>query len=62
MYFQCVGELYVSDSDTVLNTGTEPIIRFHSGFVLKLGLVLPVSIIGMGMGSRLCFSVLKYGL
>jgi len=51
MYFECVGKSSVSDSVSVLNRGTEPIIRFRLGFVLKLGLVLLVSIIGMGMGT-----------
>ena len=60
MYFECVGELSVSDSDSVLNRGTEPIIRFRLGFVLKLRLVPAVSIMGMGMRS-LYFSVFKYG-
>ena len=46
MYLECVGELSVSDSDFVLDRGTEPIIRFRLGFVLKLGLVIPVSIMG----------------
>jgi hypothetical protein len=55
MSFECVGELSVSDSDTLSNRGTEPIIRFRLGFVLKLGLVIPVSIIGIGMGSRFLF-------
>ena len=50
--FECIGELSVSDSITVLKRGTEPIIRFRSGFVLKLGLVLHLSIIGLGIGSR----------
>jgi len=49
MYFECLGESSVSYTDSVLNRGTEPIIRFRLGFVLKFGLVLPVSIIGMGM-------------
>ena len=61
MYFECVGELSVSDSISVLNRGTQPIIRFRLGFVLKLGLVLHVSIIGMGMGFPFCFSVFNYG-
>jgi len=43
------GEVSVSDSDSVLNIGTEPIIRFRLGFVLKLGLVLPVSITSIVM-------------
>ena len=51
MHFECEGEISVSDSDSVLNRGTERIIRFRLGFVLKLGLVLPVSIVRKGMGS-----------
>jgi len=57
MYFECVGESSVSDSDSVLNRGTEPIIRFRLGFFLKLGFVSPVSIMGMGMGYRLFLCV-----
>jgi hypothetical protein len=49
MYFECVGDSSVSDSDSDLNRGTEPIIRFHLGFFLKLDFVLTVSIMGMGM-------------
>jgi len=61
MYFECMGEKSVSDSDSILNRGTEPNIRFRLCFVLKLGLLLPVSIMGMGMLSRFYFSVFKYG-
>jgi len=50
-----VGEVSVSYSDSVLNRGTEPIVYFRIGFVLKLGLVLPVSIMGIGMGSPFLF-------
>ena len=49
MYFECVGEVSVSDSVSVLNRGIEPITRFCLGF-FKLVLVLPVSILGIGMG------------
>jgi hypothetical protein len=56
-----VGEVSVSYSDSVLNRGTEPIVSFRIGFVLKLGLVLPVSIMGIGMGSPFCFSIFNYG-
>ena len=57
MYFECVGDISISDS--VLKNGTEPIIFFRLSYVLKLGLVLPVSI--MGMSYRLSFSVFKCG-
>jgi hypothetical protein len=60
MYFECVSESSVSDTDSVLKKGTEPIMPFRLGFVLKLGLILPVSIMGMEMGSRFCFSVFMY--
>ena len=50
-----------SDSDSVLNRGTEPIICFIFGFALKYGFVLPAPIMGIGMGSRFCFSVFMYG-
>jgi hypothetical protein len=56
-----VGESFVSDSDSVLNRGTEPFILFRLGYVLKLGLVLTVSIMGMGIDSRYSFSVFNYG-
>ena len=59
MYFECVGEVSVSDTYSVLIRGIEPIIRFRLGFVLKLGLALLVEVIGMG--SRFCFSVVNYG-
>jgi len=59
MYFQWVGEASVSDSDSVLNSNNERIIRFCLGFLFKLGKLLPVSI--MGMGSRFRFAVFKYG-
>ena len=49
MYFEWGGKVSVSDSDSVLNSGTEPIIRFR--------FTSPVSIMGMGIGSRLRFSV-----
>jgi hypothetical protein len=58
-----MGEEMVSDSDSndfVLHIGTELIIRF--GFFSELGLVLPVSIIGIGMGSRFRFSGLSMSL
>jgi len=55
MYFECAGEASVSDSESLLNRGTEPIIRFCLGYVLKLGFVLPVSIMGMGLASRFLF-------
>jgi hypothetical protein len=45
-----------------LNIGVQPTTRFRFGFVLKQGLlwgVPPVSIIGMGIGSRFSFSVFK---
>jgi hypothetical protein len=57
-----MGEETVSDSDSnysVLNIATELIIRF--GLVLKIGIVFPVTIIGVGMASRFCFPVFKYG-
>jgi len=44
------------DSNSVLNRGTKAILRFRFGFVFKLGLVLPVSIKGKGMGSRFLIS------
>jgi len=50
-YFESAGEASFSDSASVLNRGSEPITRFHLGFVLKLGLVLPVSVMGIRMGS-----------
>ena len=53
MYFECVGESCVSDLDSDLNKGTEPIIHFRLGFVLKLGLLQRVSIMGMVMCSVL---------
>ena len=55
-YFECDGETFVSDSDSVLNRGIESIISSY----LKLGLVLPISIMRMGIGSRFCYSVSKY--
>ena len=61
MYSECIGETSGSDSKYVLNSGTEPVILFRLGFVLKLGSALPVSIMGMGLGSRFCFSVFNYG-
>jgi len=54
-----VGEASVSVSEAVLDRGTKAIIRFRLGFILKVGFLLPVSI--MGMGSRFCFSVFNYG-
>ena len=51
MYVECAGKVSVSDSDYVLNIGTEPI----TPFVLKLGFVPPVSMMGMGIGSRFRF-------
>ena len=62
LHIECMGEETVSDSDSnysVLNIGTELIIRF--GLVLKIGIVFPVTIIGVGMASRFCFPVFKYG-
>jgi hypothetical protein len=60
-----MGEESVSDSEpklSVSNRGTELIMRLRFGLVLKLGRVSrPVSTIGIGMGSRFCFSVYKYG-
>jgi len=53
----CVGESPVSSADYILNGGTEPILRFHLGFVLKRGLVLPVSIMRMGSIFFLGFQV-----
>jgi len=61
MYFECVGEVSVSHSDSVLNRVSEPIIRFRLGFVLILGLVLPFSIMGMLSRFLFFFSVFKYG-
>jgi hypothetical protein len=58
-----MGEETVSDSgsnDFVLNIGTELTILFD--FVSELGLALPVSIIGIGMGSRFRFSGLSMSL
>jgi len=55
MLFETVNEASVSDSDSPLNRGTEPIIRFRLDFVLKRGLVYPVSIMGMMMFSRFLF-------
>ena len=60
MQFQCVGLVSVSDSDTLLNRDTDPIIRFRLGYVLKLGYVPPVSNIRMGMCSTFRSSVSKY--
>ena len=48
MYFECVGKVPLSDSELILNSGTEPIIRFRLGFVLKLGFVPTVSILELG--------------
>ena len=44
---------YQSDTDSVLNSGTEQIIRFR--------FASPVSIMEIGIGTRLRFSVFKYG-
>ena len=52
----------VYDSDSILNRGTEPIIRFRLCFFFKLGSALPVSITGMRMCSRLCFQFSGMGL
>jgi len=60
MYSECIGETSGSDSVSILNRGTDPMISFRLGFC-KGGLVLPVSIMGMVMGSVLCSSVFKYG-
>jgi len=64
MCFECIREASVSDTDSklsVLNRGTEQIIRFPLDFVLKLGVVLLASTMGMGISSRFCFSVCNYG-
>ena len=56
MYNECVDKLSVSDSESVLYSTTEPIIRF----LLKLGFVPPASIMRMGIVSRFRFLVFKY--
>ena len=62
IYCEGMGEKSFSNSDSVLNRGTEPITRFRLGFVLKLGLVLQIPIIGIGMGSRFVFQFSSRGL
>ena len=57
----CVGEASVSDTDSVSNRGTEPIILFRLGFVITPAVVLPVSMMGMGIGFCCCSFVFKYG-
>ena len=59
-----MGKASVSDSESnlgVSNRGTGTIIRFLLRYVLKLGFVIPVSTMGLGIGSRFCSSVFKYG-
>ena len=49
MYFECVGIVQVSDSDSVLNRALNKL------YVSVLGSVPPVSTMGMGIGSRSLF-------
>jgi len=61
---ECTGKEPVSNSKSnvsVLYRGSERIICLRIGFVLKLGFVPPDAAIGIGMGSRFCFSLFKNG-
>jgi len=53
--------IFVSNSDSVLKRDTEPIMRFRLGFVLKFGCILLISILGIGIISRI-FLFFKWGL
>ena len=60
MYSECIGETSGSDSKYVLNSGTEPVILFRLGFVLRLGSVTTSFYNRNWDGFLFLFAVFKY--